>query len=320
MSRPPVKQPDPRSALVPDQDMVSLTAAMQIDTQASATDEGATPALPRFSMVAYTGGAMRLAGWKFPVVVDLAGMNIPSQLRPIRVGHNTDQRVGHTTAIRIENGQLVAGGLVSCTGRTAQEVVADARNGFPWQASIGAAVEEFEFTPEGRTVVVNGREFAGPVNVVRRSTLGEISFVDLGADGNTSARVAASAKKESQHMDGQDPRKQDPRKQNEQDQPNQDTPQVDAKADQPAVTATAEAVPDPVAEMRTKLAAETQRIAGIRELCAGKHPGGPGLPGVEAKAIAEGWDLTKTELEVLRASRPKAPMGYVVTSPTITGA
>ncbi|MCC7406909.1 MAG: hypothetical protein IT442_02480 [Phycisphaeraceae bacterium] len=296
----------PLEAPQPDQDMVSLTAAMQIDAQASASGEGATPALPRFSMVAYTGGAMRLAGWKFPVVVDLAGMNIPSQLRPIRVGHNTDQRVGHTTAIRIENGQLIAGGVVSCTGRTAQEVVADARNGFPWQASIGAAVEEFEFTPEGRTVVVNGRELAGPVNVVRRSTLGEISFVDLGADGNTSARVAASAKKESQHMDGQDPKSQN--------EGTQDTDKLDAKPDQPAVTATAEAVPDHVMEMRTKAAAETQRIAGIHELCAGK------LPGVEAKAIAEGWDLTKTELEVLRASRPKAPMGYVVTSPTITGA
>ncbi|MCC7407743.1 MAG: hypothetical protein IT442_06700, partial [Phycisphaeraceae bacterium] len=209
----------------PDQAMVSLTAAMQIDAQASAVGEGATPALPRFSMVAYTGGAMRLAGWKFPVVVDLAGMNIPSQLRPIRVGHNTDQRVGHSTAIRIENGpsggQLVAGGVVSCTGRTAQEVVADARNGFPWQASIGAAVEEFEFTPEGRTVVVNGREFAGPVNVVRRSTLGEISFVDLGADGNTSARVAASAKKESQNMDGQDPKNQN--------EGTQDTSNIEAK-------------------------------------------------------------------------------------------
>ncbi|MCC7408754.1 MAG: hypothetical protein IT442_11830, partial [Phycisphaeraceae bacterium] len=295
----------PLEAPQPDQDMVSLTAAMQIDAQASASGEGATPALPRFSMVAYTGGAMRLAGWKFPVVVDLAGMNIPSQLRPIRVGHNTDQRVGHSTAIRIENGQLVAGGVVSCTGRTAQEVVADARNGFPWQASIGAAVEEFEFTPEGRTVVVNGREFPGPVNVVRRSTLGEISFVDLGADGNTSARVAASAKKESINVSEQD---------KEQDQTDPQANTIEAKTQDVAATATAEAVPDPVAEMRTKLAAETHRIAGIRELCGGK------LPGVEAKAIAEGWDLTKTELEVLRASRPKAPMGYVVTSPAITGA
>ena len=37
--------------------------------------------------------------------------------------------------------------------------------------------------------LVNGREFSGPVNVVRKATLGEISFVDLVADGNTSAWV-----------------------------------------------------------------------------------------------------------------------------------
>ena len=42
-------------------------------------------------------------------------------------------------------------------------------------------------------MLVNGREFFGPVNVVRKATLGEISFVDLGADGQTSASVAAAA-------------------------------------------------------------------------------------------------------------------------------
>ncbi len=30
-------------------------------------------------------------------------------------------------------------------------------------------------------------------------------------------------------------------------------------------------------------------------------------PSIEAKAIADGWDLTRTELEILRAERPTAP-------------
>jgi hypothetical protein len=42
---------------------------------AEAADEG-KPALRKFSMVAYTGGAMRLGGWPYPVVVDLAGMRV----------------------------------------------------------------------------------------------------------------------------------------------------------------------------------------------------------------------------------------------------
>jgi hypothetical protein len=41
-------------------------------------------------------------------------------------------------------------------------------------------------------VVVNGQEWSGPLNVVHKAVLGEISFVDLGADGRSSARVAAA--------------------------------------------------------------------------------------------------------------------------------
>ena len=58
--------------------------------------------------------------------------------------------------------------------------------------------------------------------------------------------------------------------------------------------------PDPVAALRSALAAETERVAAIRALASGQ-------PAIEAKAIKEGWDATRTELEVLRASRPQAP-------------
>ena len=57
-----------------------------------------TPRLPRFEMVAYTGGPMRIGGWRWPVIVDLAGLGIPSQNRPIRFGHDMQSGVGHTDA------------------------------------------------------------------------------------------------------------------------------------------------------------------------------------------------------------------------------
>jgi len=53
--------------------------------------------------------------------------------------------------------------------------------------------------------------------------------------------------------------------------------------------------------MRIEAAAESKRIAGIRKVCAGKHPE------IEARSIEEGWSVTKTELAVLRIERPKAP-------------
>lgn len=55
-----------------------------------------------------------------------------------------------------------------------------------------------------------------------------------------------------------------------------------------------------VAEMRAQAAAETERIAALRTLCAEK-------PEVLAKAIRDGWSTERAELEMLRASRPSAP-------------
>jgi hypothetical protein len=166
---------------------------LQAEAAAPGADgQGAKPALPRFAMVAYTGGPMRLAGWRHPVVVDLAGLSIPTQNRPIRLGHDAAQGVGHTDGIRIEGGRLVATGVVSRDTAAAREVVASSRNGFPWQASLGTSVEQHEFVRDGSSVLVNGQCYPGPLNVVRKSTLGEISFVDLGADGNTSAAVTAT--------------------------------------------------------------------------------------------------------------------------------
>lgn len=137
---------------------LALVAAMQIDLAADAPAVAGTPAsLPRFHMVAYTGGQMRVAAWRYPVVVDLAGLTIPSQSRPIRFGHDASSGVGHTDAIRVENGQLVAMGVVSRDTAAAREIVVSSKNGFPWQASIGASVDEFEFVKENQKVLVNGR-------------------------------------------------------------------------------------------------------------------------------------------------------------------
>jgi hypothetical protein len=73
-----------------------------------------------------------------------------------------------------------------------------------WQASIGASVREAEFVGEGKRVTVNGREFAGPVNVAQRASLQEVRFVGNGADDTTSASIAAGIAGERLQMDGTD--------------------------------------------------------------------------------------------------------------------
>jgi len=260
--------------------------------------------LPSFNMVAYTGGTMRITGFPHPVVVDLSGLEIPSQNLPIRLDHERRQGVGHTRRIVVENGTLVAEGLISRDTSWARDVARSGAKGFPWQASIGAQVVEAEFVPPGGRVQVNGQEFTGPVHVVRKAVLKEISFVDSGADRGSSAKVAAESNEEKtmktnvKDDDGKapEPKGAEPEK-------------VEATGEgTDALTAT-----DPVAEMRAKAAAETKRIAAIEKICDGKHAD------IQAKAIEEGWDATRTELEVLRASRPKAPAIHDGSATEVTG-
>ncbi|GAA4447011.1 hypothetical protein [Novipirellula rosea] len=268
--------------------------AATITLAAVETPEEGKPSLRKFSMTAYTGGAMRLGGWPYPVVVDLAGMRVTRKSRPILKDHDRGSIVGHTDDIAITDKSLEVAGVISGVGATAQEVIATSENGFPWQASLGASADKVVFIPEGKTANANDREFKGPVYIARKSTLGEVSFVALGADDNTEARVAAGL------ADGDGPDESE----TDETQSTDDLEPVNASLNMSTKPKTEPKHPkptSPVDEMRAEAAAESRRIAGIRKLCAGIHVD------IEADAIEQGWSTTKTELAVLRSERPKAP-------------
>lgn len=267
--------------------------AMQVEAAAGAA-EGADAAAPEqaggsklksFSMVAYTGGPMDV-GFGGSVVVDLEGMKVTRKARPILHQHDPSAVVGHTTAVDVvqaeDGAHLRVAGVISGAGQVAREIVEAAGNGFPWQASIGARVGKWEFVKEGDTAQANGRVWDGPVYIARGSSLSEVSFVALGADDATSASIAASAAI------------------------NQEEAIMPENTEKPAAQV---AAADVVAELRAAAAAESARIADIRKRCAGNGD-------IEAKAIAEGWDADRAELEVLRASRPVvgAPAAHIKAS------
>ncbi len=168
-----------------------LAASVELE---AAPGDGEAQKLRRFTMTAYTGGAMQLAGWRYPVVVDLTGLDVGRQRRPIllHLQRDVDFVMGQTDSVAVLNDQLIVAGHILGDSPKARQVIALADKGFAWQASIGARVEQVEFVAEGKTSQANGREFAGPVNIVRRAAPGEISFVVLGADENTSAQIAAT--------------------------------------------------------------------------------------------------------------------------------
>ena len=299
-----------------------------------------SPSLRRFTMTAYTGGKLFLANFPFPVVVDLSGLRLSAKSRPILRDHDAGKIVGHTEKIDIGAGSIKLSGVISAANQFAQEVADSSTNGFPWQASIGAQSQKVSFVDEGESVEVNGRKFTGPLYVARRAVLREVSFVALGADDQTFARVAAQNANQSfsnigvsdmgfeawleargfqaddldetqtaslQALYESSQRPEEPVEEPAGDPPPEVTAGASPPADDPQ-----DPPPDPIDELRARWAAERRRIQKITEICAGEHPG------IEAQAIEEGWDGTKTELAVLRASRPKAPAVGSSTPPLTT--
>ena len=151
--------------------------------------EGDGQSNPKVLGVAYTGGKMKLPGWRYPVVVDLQGLEIPESV-PLLTNHEnrTGNRVGMIRA-RIEGHTLVIEGEILSSSRQAQGIVEQARAGADWQLSIGAEVKEAELVRGKRTV--NGQVHMGPFYHVKRSVLREVSVVAVGADVSTRMKVAA---------------------------------------------------------------------------------------------------------------------------------
>lgn len=172
--------------------MLVGTTDVEIAAAEDAGAEDQEKKLPTFSGVAYTGVAMRLMGWPYPVAIDLKGLKVSKRARPVLKQHNSDEVIGHTTEIQIEKAKIKMTGVVSGVGGGAREIVDTAANGFPWRLSAGCFVEKVVFIEDGDNGTANGKEFQGPMYIVRKSVLGEISFVTLGADDNTIVKVAAS--------------------------------------------------------------------------------------------------------------------------------
>ena len=289
-------------------DILAINCEVEIEAAASEQSDGA---LPRFSMVAYTGGPIRTLGFAYPVVVNLDGMTIPTQQRPVRFQHSALEGVGHTQRIAIEDGKLFSEGVVSRDTPAAQEIVASGKKGFPWQASIGASVDELEFIKRDVAVTINGRKFTGPIYVAHKTTLNEISFVDLGADQQTSATIAA------QHTTNQEKQTMPDTSKDQSTTTSQGSTSIEASQPTPtppmsqSLNQTANiTASDPAAEIdqiTTRARNESQRRVQIQEMTAEVLASRPELADELGKlahaALEAGWKPDKYQLEVMRLGR-----------------
>jgi hypothetical protein len=309
----------PESFRTPAAGLVTIEAAIK----GSEGMPGAPP-LPRFNMVAYTGAAMRLDGFYHPVVIDLASASVEKQNVPVPMNHDPERMLGHTDSIKISDGKITATGVLSHGGELTDRVAGSAKNGFPWQASIGADAKKYEFIAKDHYCEVNGRKQDGPCVVARGAKIREITITAMGADADTETHI--SARKKELEMDelttyaetqGYRPLPELPAEVQARIKAEFEAKKKPAPPPTPPPPPAPPAPPAPPPEpngieaARKAWKVENARITGI-------HKETQADPGREAtvegkkvvirdEAIGEGWTVEATALAFLRAGRTLGP-------------
>jgi len=150
-------------------------------------EEDGKQSQPKFQGIANTGKAMD-SYFFGRFVIDFANMRL-KQKTGVLADHWSRDRVGFTESIKFTKQGMEVEGSMLLTGESAQEITAQAREGFPFQMSIAVVPSSVEEFGEGKTVTVNGRKFSVPISVLRDNELLEVSFTSLGRDSDTEAEV-----------------------------------------------------------------------------------------------------------------------------------
>jgi hypothetical protein len=246
-------------------DLTPVVALGTCSIQAAMGD-GAEKKLPTVDIEGYNGGKMTVGYWG-DIVVDLTGLEARDST-PILLSHSAwslETVLGQTSKVLNDGQRLRLTGAIMAETETVKQVLTLAKNGFQFQASIGAVPKKYRFIDEKETATANGQTHQGPFYLMEQSTLREISIVPLGADGSTSAKIAAS----------------------------HETP----KPKEGIMEAQKQTPQEPTAEsIRAAAVAEDSRVMKVREIA-------KDYPEVSAQAVKEGWSPERTELETVKAER-----------------
>lgn len=159
-------------------------------------DNGEDSKSAPFRMVARTGDA--LDHWFFGKVVhDLDGMQLHKSRLPIDYVHDEGEVIGYANHFDVESGDLVVSGALTPYRENdrAAEVKYKADQGVPYEASINfAGPMVIEEVRDGKQVEVNGREFTGPLSVIREWSLRGVAVCPYGYDMNTETALSENNK------------------------------------------------------------------------------------------------------------------------------
>jgi len=126
-----------------------------------------------------------------PEVLLTSGVEFPSNRQvPFLDSHNRNansDQFGSVRSIRVDGNQ-VAGMLHFSKKQAATDAFNDVVDGHATDVSAGYKVITREFVKHGESRVISGRSFDGPVNVVTKWRLREVSLTPIGADDQAKLR------------------------------------------------------------------------------------------------------------------------------------
>lgn len=117
--------------------------------------------------------------------------------------YETANIIGSARELRMEGPQMIGRAFYS-TAPEAESPWIKTREGHLTDYSIGYRVDEAVWVPEGKSTIIEGRVFNGPVQVATKWTPRELSAVPIGADQNAKARAEINqplTRKEESNMD-----------------------------------------------------------------------------------------------------------------------
>ncbi len=126
----------------------------------------------------------------------LSGLRTPDQV-PLLDSHSrwsVNEVLGSAREFRPEGDKLLAR-LKFSTAAEGEAAWIRVKEGHLTDVSIGYRVEKSTWVEDGQTAAIDGREFTGPVKVVTRWKIHEISVCPIGADPQAKARAAAEKPK-----------------------------------------------------------------------------------------------------------------------------
>lgn len=147
-----------------------------------------TDEVKKASMLGYSGQPMDHP-WFGKLVIDVAGIKFRTSKVPILEDHDDEKKLGWSKKPSIDNNQIYFDDITLLDNTLANEFHANAKKGFPYQASISIYPNKLEEFDKDSEVEVNGYKLKGPGLIFRESVFRESSVVTFGMDHRTNSQA-----------------------------------------------------------------------------------------------------------------------------------